>query len=188
VSAVAVENRVVEAPARVFTTQEAFAEAFRAGELERDVVVVVRNQGPQANGMPELHKLTPPLGVLMDRGHKVAIVTDGRMSGASGKIPAAIQLTPEAAVGGPLGRVRDGDVIRLDAETGTLEVFVDAAELATRPLVDFPADAQAWTGTGRELFAALRRAVGPADRGASVFGPVAASHFEGQWDSRHASR
>ncbi|PRY30376.1 phosphogluconate dehydratase [Umezawaea tangerina] len=182
VSAVAPENRIVEAPARVFTTQEGFAEAFQAGELDRDVVVVVRNQGPQANGMPELHKLTPPLGVLMDRGHKVAIVTDGRMSGASGKIPAAIQLTPEAAVGGPLGRVRDGDVVRLDAETGTLEVFVDANELADRPMVDFPADAQAWTGTGRELFAALRRAVGPADRGASVFGPVAASHFEGQWD------
>ncbi|WNV83601.1 phosphogluconate dehydratase [Umezawaea sp. Da 62-37] len=182
VSAVAPENRVVEAPARVFTTQEAFASAFQAGELDRDVVVVVRNQGPQANGMPELHKLTPPLGVLMDRGYKIAIVTDGRMSGASGKIPAAIQLTPEAAVGGPLGRVRDGDVVRLDAETGTLEVFVDAAELAARPMVDFPADEQAWTGTGRELFAALRRAVGPADRGASVFGPVAASHFEGQWD------
>ena len=100
----------------MFTTQEAFQEAFKAGELDRDVVVVVRQQGPQANGMPELHKLTPPLGVLMDRGYKVALVTDGRMSGASGKIPAAIQLTPEAAVGGPLGRVRDGDVVRLDAD------------------------------------------------------------------------
>ncbi|MFD1149106.1 phosphogluconate dehydratase [Saccharothrix hoggarensis] len=182
VSAVKPEHRVVEAPARVFTSQEAFSAAFHAGELERDVVVVVRQQGPQANGMPELHKLTPALGVLMDRGFKVALVTDGRMSGASGKIPAAIQVTPEAAVGGPLARVRDGDVLRLDAETGTLEVFVDPAELAARDLVDFPPDAQAWTGTGRELFAALRRAIGPADRGASVFGPIAASHFEGQFN------
>ncbi|MGM1064783.1 phosphogluconate dehydratase [Saccharothrix sp. Mg75] len=182
VSAVKAEHRVVEAPARVFTSQEAFSAAFKAGELERDVVVVVRQQGPQANGMPELHKLVPALGVLMDRGFQVALVTDGRMSGASGKIPAAIQLTPEAAVGGPLARVRDGDVLRLDAETGTLEVFVDPAELAARELVDFPPDAQAWTGTGRELFAALRRAVGPADRGASVFGPIAASHFEGQFN------
>jgi phosphogluconate dehydratase len=182
VSAVKPEHRVVEAPARVFTSQEAFSAAFQAGELERDVVVVVRQQGPQANGMPELHKLTPALGVLMDRGFKVALVTDGRMSGASGKIPAAIQVTPEAAVGGPLARVRDGDVLRLDAETGTLEAFVDPAELASRDLVDFPPDAQAWTGTGRELFAALRRAVGPADRGASVFGPIAASHFEGQFN------
>ncbi|MFD7656903.1 phosphogluconate dehydratase [Actinosynnema sp. NPDC059797] len=182
VSAVKPEHRVVEAPARVFTSQEAFSEAFKAGELERDVVVVVRQQGPQANGMPELHKLIPALGVLQDRGFQVALVTDGRMSGASGKIPAAIQLTPEAAVGGPLARVRDGDVLRLDAETGTLEVFVDPAELGSRELVDFPPDAQAWTGTGRELFAALRRAVGPADRGASVFGPIAASHFEGQFN------
>jgi phosphogluconate dehydratase len=180
VSAVAPENRVVEAPARVFTSQQAFADAFKAGELERDVVIVVRQQGPQANGMPELHGLTPPLGVLMDRGFKVALVTDGRMSGASGKIPAAIQLTPEAAVGGPLARVRDGDVLRLDAETGTLEALVDPAELASRELVDFPPDAAAWAGTGRELFAALRRSVGPADRGASVFGPIAASHFAGQ--------
>ncbi|MBB5959938.1 phosphogluconate dehydratase [Saccharothrix tamanrassetensis] len=180
VSAVKPEHRVVQAPARVFTSQEAFSAAFQAGELERDVVVVVRQQGPQANGMPELHKLTPALGVLMDRGFRVALVTDGRMSGASGKIPAAIQLTPEAAVGGPLARVRDGDVLRLDAETGTLEALVDPAELASRDLVDFPPDAQAWTGTGRELFAALRRSVGPADRGASVFGPIAASHFAGR--------
>jgi phosphogluconate dehydratase len=177
VSAVATENHVVEAPARVFTTQEAFQEAFQAGELDRDVVVVVRQQGPQANGMPELHKLTPPLGVLMDRGYKVALVTDGRMSGASGKIPAAIQLTPEAAVGGPLGRVRDGDVVRLDATAGTLEVQVSVEELAARPLVDFPPTSREWMGTGRELFAALRRSVGPADRGATVFGPITADHF-----------
>ncbi|WP_186763176.1 phosphogluconate dehydratase [Lentzea tibetensis] len=177
VSAVAEADRVVEAPARVFTTQEAFQDAFKAGELDRDVVVVVRMQGPQANGMPELHKLTPPLGVLMDRGHKVALVTDGRMSGASGKIPAAIQLTPEAAVGGPLARVNDGDLVRLDANRGTLEVVVDAVELANRPLVDFPATGREWVGTGRELFAALRRTVGPADRGATVFGPITADHF-----------
>ncbi|HTI24558.1 MAG TPA: phosphogluconate dehydratase, partial [Kutzneria sp.] len=170
VSAVAAEHRVVQAPARVFTTQEAFTAAFKAGELDRDVVVVVRNQGPQANGMPELHKLTPALGVLMDRGHRVALVTDGRMSGASGKIPAAIQLTPEAATGGPLARVRDGDVIRLDANRGSIEVFVDEAELMGRRLVDGPPAEQEWTGTGRELFAPLRRAIGPADEGASVFG------------------
>jgi phosphogluconate dehydratase len=162
VSAVASENHVVEAPARVFTTQEAFQEAFKAGELDRDVVVVIRQQGPQANGMPELHKLTPPLGVLMDRGFKVGLVTDGRMSGASGKIPAAIQLTPEAAVGGPLGRVRDGDVVRLDATTGTIEVQVPAEELAARPLVDFPPTSREWMGTGR---------------GATVFGPITADHF-----------
>ncbi|QUQ72115.1 phosphogluconate dehydratase [Kutzneria sp. CA-103260] len=168
VSAVAAEHRVVQAPARVFTTQEAFAAAFKAGELDRDVVVVVRNQGPQANGMPELHKLTAPLGVLMDRGHRVALVTDGRMSGASGKIPAAIQLTPEAATGGPLARVRDGDIVRLDANRGSIEVFVDVAELMGRRLVDGPPHEP--MGTGRELFGALRRAVGPADEGASVFG------------------
>ncbi|GLZ34234.1 phosphogluconate dehydratase [Lentzea sp. NBRC 105346] len=177
VSAVADDDRVVEAPARVFTTQEAFQEAFQAGELDRDVVVVVRQQGPQANGMPELHKLTPPMGVLMDRGFKVALVTDGRMSGASGKIPAAIQVTPEAAVGGPLARVQDGDVVRLDARRGTLEVLVDARELAQRPLVDFPPTGREWVGTGRELFGALRRAVGPADRGATVFGPITPDHF-----------
>jgi phosphogluconate dehydratase len=170
VSAVSVEHRVVQAPARVFTTQEAFTAAFKAGELNRDVVVVVRNQGPQANGMPELHKLTPALGVLMDRGHRVALVTDGRMSGASGKIPAAIQLTPEAATGGPLARVRDGDVIRLDANRGSIEVFVDEAELMGRRLVDGPPAEQEWMGTGRELFGPLRRAIGPADEGASVFG------------------
>jgi len=168
VSAVAPEHRVVQAPARVFTTQEAFSAAFKAGELDRDVVVVVRNQGPQANGMPELHKLTAPLGVLMDRGHRVALVTDGRMSGASGKIPAAIQLTPEAATGGPLARVRDGDIVRLDANRGSIEVFVDVAELLGRRLVDAPPHEP--MGAGRELFGALRRAVGPADEGASVFG------------------
>ena len=172
VSAVAPEHRVVRAPARVFTTQRAFDEAFLAGELNTDVVVVLRDQGPKANGMPELHGLTPALGVLMDRGFQVALLTDGRMSGASGKIPAAIQLTPEAADGGPLARLVDGDVVVLDAEHGTLDVLVDEAELTGRSLPEAPPDEASWVGTGRELFAALRRAVGPADRGASIFTPV----------------
>ncbi|MGW4484650.1 phosphogluconate dehydratase [Amycolatopsis sp. NPDC004368] len=167
VSAVAPEHRVVQAPARVFTSQEAFKIAFEAGELDRDVVVVLRQQGPQANGMPELHGLTPALGVLMDRGFQVALLTDGRMSGASGKIPAAIQVTPEAAVGGPIARIHDGDVVRFDARTGTLDVLVDADEFARRELLDAPTGEP--EGTGRELFGALRRAVGPADQGASVF-------------------
>ncbi|MCP2256763.1 6-phosphogluconate dehydratase [Streptoalloteichus tenebrarius] len=172
VSAVAAEHRVVVAPARVFTSQEDFTTAFRAGELDRDVVVVLRGQGPRANGMPELHGLTPALGVLMDRGHRVALVTDGRMSGASGKIPAAIQVTPEAAAGGPLAKVRDGDVVRVDAERGTVELLVPDAELARRNVVDGPASDADWVGTGRELFAVLRRGVGPADRGATVFGTL----------------
>ena len=168
VSAVAAEHRTVTASARVFDDQHAFTAAFAAGEIDHDVVVVIRNQGPQANGMPELHGLTPALGVLMDRGHQVALVTDGRMSGASGKIPAAIQLTPEATAGGPLSRIQDGDVVRLDADRGTLEALVPDDELASRP----PADGAdpAPFGTGRELFAAFRQAVGRADQGASVFG------------------
>ncbi|GAA4863333.1 phosphogluconate dehydratase [Saccharopolyspora rosea] len=167
VSAVRSEHRTVTAPARVFDDQAEFTAEFRSGRLDHDVVVVLRNQGPQANGMPELHGLTPALGVLMDRGHQVALVTDGRMSGASGKIPAAIQLTPEASAGGPLARVRDGDVVRLDAERGTLELLVPADELATREPA--PAAPAAQFGTGRELFGAFRRSVGRADRGASVF-------------------
>ncbi|WP_370943004.1 phosphogluconate dehydratase [Amycolatopsis sp. cg5] len=177
VSAVASDRRKVEAPARVFTTQEAFTEAFKAGELNRDVVVVVRNQGPRANGMPELHKLIPALGVLMDRGHQVALLTDGRMSGASGKVPAAIQLTPEAAAGGPLAKIADGDLIRLDADSGVLEALVSDHVLAERELVDGPPDEASWVGTGRELFGILRRAVGPADQGAGVFGPLTPEHF-----------
>ncbi|MBE9373109.1 phosphogluconate dehydratase [Saccharopolyspora sp. HNM0983] len=169
VSAVRPEHRTVTAPARVFDDQDEFTAAFRAGELDHDVVVVVRNQGPQANGMPELHALTPALGVLQDRGNQVALVTDGRMSGASGKIPAAIQLTPEASAGGPLSRVRDGDVLRLDAERGALEVLVPEEELHARhPAAAAPA---AQFGTGRELFTAFRQASGRADRGASVFAP-----------------
>ncbi|MBK0868536.1 MAG: phosphogluconate dehydratase [Saccharopolyspora sp.] len=168
VSAVKPEHRVVTAPARVFDDQHDFTALFKSGELDQDVVVVIRNQGPQANGMPELHGLTPSLGVLMDRGHQVALVTDGRMSGASGKIPAAIQLTPEATAGGPLARVRDGDMVRLDAEHGTLEVLVPDAELAARePAAGVPAMQH---GTGRELFTAFRGSVGRADQGASVFG------------------
>ncbi len=132
VSAVPEDRHVIEAPARVFDSQEALLAAFKAGELERDVVAVVRFQGPQANGMPELHKLTPPLAVLQGKGFKVALVTDGRMSGASGKVPAAIHVTPEALAGGPLAKVRNGDVVRLDADAGTLEALVDALTWAER--------------------------------------------------------
>ena len=166
-SAVKPERLTVEAPARVFPDQEAVKAAFRAGELNRDVVVVVRFQGPQANGMPELHALTPLLGVLQDRGHRVALVTDGRMSGASGKVPAAIHVTPEAAAGGPLARVRDGDLIRLDAPAGRLELLLDPVALAARePVVpDLSGNAH---GCGRELFAAFRAGVGSADTGAGV--------------------
>jgi phosphogluconate dehydratase len=161
-SAVRPEFRSVVAPAMVFENQEDFQAAFKRGELDRDLVAVVRFQGPQANGMPELHGLTPILTVLQDRGHQVALVTDGRMSGASGKVPAAIHVTPEAAVGGPLACVRDGDMIRLDAEAGVLEIDAD---LTRRPLKEAPA---AGEGYGRELFGVFRRAVGAADRGASV--------------------
>jgi phosphogluconate dehydratase len=170
VSAVRPADRVVQAPARVFTSQEQFSAAFKAGELYRDVVVVVRQQGPRANGMPELHGLTPALSVLMARGHRVALVTDGRMSGASGKIPAAIHVTPEAAAGGPLALVRDGDMLRLDCDRGCLDVLVDAAALAAREPTDAPAGDAEWVGTGRELFAGFRYLVGRADHGASMFG------------------
>ena len=167
-SAVPEDRHVVEAPARVFASQEAMLAAFKAGELERDVVVVVRFQGPQANGMPELHKLTPPLAVLQGKGFRVALVTDGRMSGASGKVPAAIHACPEALAGGPLARVRDGDRIRLDAVAGTLEVLVEPSDWASRPAAEPDA---AWREThahdlGRELFAGLRRNVGTAEQGA----------------------
>jgi len=163
VSAVAPEHRVVTAPARVFDDQADFLAAFDRGDLDGDLVAVVRHQGPRANGMPELHKLTPALGLLMDRGHRVALVTDGRMSGASGKVPAALHCTPEAAAGGPLSRLRDGDVVRVDAETGRLEVDVDLHD--RDPWIP----AHATHGTGRELFAAFRDRVGRPDEGASVF-------------------
>ena len=173
ISAVKPQQRLIEAPAVVFEGQDELLAAFKAGELERDHVAVVRFQGPQANGMPELHKLTPSLGVLQDKGFKVALVTDGRMSGASGKVPAAIHLTPEAADGGPLARVRDGDLIRLDAEAGTLEALVDPAEWAARA----PATADLTAndhGIGRDLFARLRRGMGGAETGASLLGDLAA--------------
>ena len=165
-SAVLPEHRVVEAPAVVFDDQDDFIAAFKRGELERDLIAVVRFQGPAANGMPELHNLSPSLSVLLNRGFKVALVTDGRMSGASGKTPAAIHVTPEAARGGPLARVRDGDLIRLDAETGRLDLFVDPAEFASRPPAAPPGEPE---GFGRELFAPFRASVSDADRGASVF-------------------
>ena len=164
-SAVAEAHLVVEAPVRVFVTQKAVQAAFAAGELDRDVIVVVRFQGPRANGMPELHKLTPTLGVLLDRGHKVALVTDGRMSGASGKVPAAIHLTPESLSGGPIGRLRDGDIVRLCARTGALTALVDPAEWAARP----PAVAPPTTpGLARELFAFMRAGSDGAEQGASA--------------------
>ena len=171
VSAVPEDRHVVEAPARVFASQAELQTAFHAGELDRDVVCVVRWQGPQANGMPELHKLTPPLAVLQGKGFKVALVTDGRMSGASGKVPAAIHVSPEAHAGGPLARVRDGDVVRLDAVAGTLEVLVDAAEWQARVPDTLPA-AQAEDnahGLGRELFAGFRRNALSAEEGACTW-------------------
>ncbi|MCZ8170676.1 MAG: phosphogluconate dehydratase [Novosphingobium sp.] len=161
-SAVDPSRYTIEAPCRVFESQEGVQAAFKAGELDRDVVVVVRFQGPRANGMPELHKLTPPLGVLQDKGFKVALVTDGRMSGASGKVPAAIHVTPEALGGGPLALVRDGDVIRLCGNTGNLEVLAD---LSTREPALAPPDAM---GMGRELFAMFRRFADGAEQGGSA--------------------
>ena len=167
-SAVKEEHHVVEAPARVFHSQEELQQAFKAGSLNEDFVAVVRFQGPKANGMPELHKLMPPLSVLKDRGHRVALVTDGRLSGASGKVPAAIHVTPEALDGGGLALVRDGDVIRVDAVGGRLDVQVDAAEWASR--VPAEADLSASReGVGRELFEVFRASVGRADTGAAVF-------------------
>lgn len=165
VSAVERERWVVEAPARVFADQLEVLAAFRNGELERDVVVVVRFQGPRANGMPELHKLTPPLGVLQNRGFKVALVTDGRMSGASGKVPCAIHCSPEALGGGAIGLIRDGDLIRVDAEAGTLTALVDADEWAARTLAVAPPPA---SGMGRELFGLFRGLADEAEKGASA--------------------
>ena len=167
VSAVAEEHRIIEAEAAVFDDQEAVKTAFKTGELNRDVVVVVRFQGPKANGMPELHSLTPAMKLLQGRGHKVALVTDGRMSGASGSVPAAIHVSPEALDEGPIARLKDGDLLRVDATAGTLEIL-------TEGVLDRPAAtadlSQNETGTGRELFALFRRNVGAAETGASVFG------------------
>ncbi|MBY3167813.1 phosphogluconate dehydratase [Rhizobium leguminosarum] len=167
ISAVKPERHIIEAPAIIFHSQQELQDAFKEGKLNRDFIAVVRFQGPKANGMPELHKLTPPLGVLQDRGFRVALLTDGRMSGASGKVPAAIHVTPEAVDGGPIARIREGDIIRLDAIKGTLELLVDAADLAERePVIVDLSDNE--FGMGRELFAPFRRAVGPSDQGASV--------------------
>ncbi|NYT30995.1 phosphogluconate dehydratase [Rhizobium sp. WYCCWR 11128] len=167
ISAVKPERHIIEAPAIIFHSQQELQDAFKEGKLNRDFIAVVRFQGPKANGMPELHKLTPPLGVLQDRGFRVALLTDGRMSGASGKVPAAIHVTPEAVDGGPIARIREGDIIRLDAIKGTLELLVDAADLAERePVVVDLSDNE--FGMGRELFAPFRRAVGASDQGASV--------------------
>ena len=168
VSAVPEDRHIVEAPAIIFDTQEQLLDAFNAGELERDFVAVLRFQGPAACGMPELHKLTPPLGVLQGRGFRVALVTDGRMSGASGKVPAAIHVSPEVLHGGPLGKLRNGDVVRLDAVAGTLAALVDGAAWSARTVAVLP-DAQAdinGHGLGRELFAGMRRNVLSAEQGA----------------------
>ena len=167
-SSIPADRHFIEAPARIFHSQEDLQAAFRAGELNGDMVAVVRFQGPKANGMPELHRLTPALAVLQERGFKVALVTDGRMSGASGKVPAAIHLTPEAVDGGPIAKIRDGDIIRLDADAGTLEVLAD---LSTRDAVKADLSANN-VGTGRELFQAFRNIAGRADQGASIFEAV----------------
>jgi phosphogluconate dehydratase len=167
VSAVQPAHRIIEAPARIFHDQNAVQEAFEAGQLDGDAIIVLRFQGPAANGMPELHKLTPALSVLQDRGFKVALVTDGRMSGASGKVPAAIHVTPEAAHGGPLAQLHDGDLIRLDSESGVLSCAADLTQrqIATAPLSnDGP-------GLGRNLFNTLRTGVGSAETGASLVAP-----------------
>lgn len=166
VSAVAVDQRRVSAPAIVIDSQHKLKALLDAGKLDRDCVVVVRFQGPRANGMPELHKLTPLLGLQQDKGYRVALVTDGRMSGASGKVPAAIHVCPEAAEGGPLSKVRDGDVITLDAVAGRLHCEVSAQEWEIRPQAAFDDDCAG--GVGRELFAIYRRVVSRADQGASA--------------------
>jgi phosphogluconate dehydratase len=164
VSAVAPERHVIEAPAAIFHDQPSVREAFRAGRLNRDVVVVVRFQGPRANGMPELHALTPILAVLQDRGHKVALVTDGRMSGASGKVPSAIHLSPEALDGGLIAKLRDGDVVRVDATNGSIDVLTEG--VADRPAATPDLTDNGW-GVGRELFEIFRDRAGPATAGAA---------------------
>jgi phosphogluconate dehydratase len=171
ISAVPDDRHVIQAPARIFDSQEDLQRAFQSGELERDVVCVVRWQGPQANGMPELHKLTPPLAVLQGKGFRVALVTDGRMSGASGKVPAAIHVSPEAAAGGPLARLRDGDVVRLDAAAGTLQALVAEHDWVVRPIARMPDSLKDSDrhGTGRELFTAFRRNALSAEEGACTW-------------------
>jgi phosphogluconate dehydratase len=165
-SALAAEHRVVTAPAKVFDDQADFLAAFDAGDLEGDFVAVLRYQGPQANGMPELHKLTPALGILQDRGYRVALITDGRMSGASGKVPAAIHLTPEAASGGAIAKIEDGDMITLDSVAGTLDIDVPLADFEVRVATGRAPAQDEWVSTGRDLFSGMRALVGPADEGA----------------------
>ncbi|WP_163558654.1 phosphogluconate dehydratase [Halomonas sp. NO4] len=184
VSSVAEAHRVVEAPVMLFEDQNELKAAFEAGELDRDVIAVVRFQGPKANGMPELHKLTPYLGVLQDRGHKVALVTDGRMSGASGKVPAAIHISPEALDGGPLARLRDGDIVRLDANAGTLEARVDAQAWAERELHVANLD-HYHVGLGRELFGGFRHLAMRGEEGAGVFGGFEADDLARQEGQIH---
>ncbi|MGM0701077.1 MAG: phosphogluconate dehydratase [Pseudomonadota bacterium] len=184
VSAVAEEHRLVEAPVKLFEDQNELKAAFEAGELDRDVIAVVRFQGPKANGMPELHKLTPYLGVMQDRGHKVALVTDGRMSGASGKVPAAIHISPEALDGGPLAKLRDGDIVRLDANAGTLEAKVDPREWADRALHVASLD-HYHVGLGRELFGGFRHLAMRGEEGAGVFGGFEADDLARQEGQIH---
>jgi len=169
VSAVAPENQIVEAPAVVIESQDDLEPLFKAGKLEKDCIVVVRFQGPKALGMPELHKLTPFLGTLQDRGFSVALVTDGRMSGASGKVPAAIHLVPEAIEGGLLAKLKDGDMIRLNAVTGELAFIGDVSELESRDSAPQPAAGQ--IGCGREIFAVNRNNISDAEKGASFLYP-----------------
>jgi len=171
----------------VFNSQEEVQEAFDKGELKRDFVAVVRFQGARANGMPELHRLTPLLGVLQDQGLHVALVTDGRMSGASGKVPAVIHVSPEALLAGPLGKVRDGDTIVIDAERGILDVELDAAQWDAREVEQPKHQAQNEVGFGRELFGVFRAAAAPAEMGASVFGPLVHEPAE-RFDPIHASK
>ena len=180
ISAVAPEHRTVRAQALVFDSQEAVQAAFDKGELKRDFVAVVRFQGARANGMPELHRLTPLLGVLQDQGFHVALVTDGRMSGASGKVPAVIHVSPEALLAGPLGKVRDGDTIVIDADRGVLDVEIDANEWNARPVEAPKHQAENEVGFGRELFGVFRAAAAPAEMGASVFGPLVGEQAERQ--------
>ena len=165
VSAVAPERHVIEAPAAIFEDQADVKKAFQNNELNRDVVVVVRYQGPKANGMPELHALTPILAVLQDRGHKVALVTDGRMSGASGKVPSAIHVSPEALDGGLIAKLQNGDLVRVDAVAGVLEVLTDGVEAREVSAPDLSANSH---GVGREMFEIFRQTAGPATAGAGV--------------------
>ncbi|MGG1946162.1 phosphogluconate dehydratase [Trinickia sp. NRRL B-1857] len=188
ISAVASEHRSVRAPALVFDSQEAVQAAFDKGELKRDFVAVVRFQGARANGMPELHRLTPLLGVLQDQGFHVALVTDGRMSGASGKVPAVIHVSPEALLSGPLGKVRDGDTIVIDAERGILDVEIETDQWNARAVEAPKHQAENEVGFGRELFGVFRAAAAPAEMGASVFGPLPTIAGEPAEHPNHATK